>query len=123
MTGTLPRTFWSALKSGLLWRCPACGKGALYKSYMKQADICTYCKQDMTDVQVDDGPAALVILIAGVPMVPLAILVTKYPPGGSEIFSVFFLIAAMALLIFFLLPSIKGALIAAKWHNHSRPDG
>lgn len=103
-----------ALIRALLWRCPACGNGSLYQSYMKQAESCKHCRESFKDIQVDDGPAALAILVAGIPMVPLTILLVKHP-AGPEWASVLILVLIMAGFVFLTLPSIKGLLIAAKW--------
>ena len=54
-----------AIKRGMLSRCPACGTGRLFKSYVKPVDHCAACGEDYTPQRADDLPPYLVITIVG----------------------------------------------------------
>ena len=65
----------SPLLSGLALRCPNCGKGRLFKGYLKLADSCAVCGEDLSALEQGDGPAVFVTLIVGALVVGLALLV------------------------------------------------
>lgn len=46
-------------------RCPICGQGRLFKSFLKLAASCDHCHQDFQAADTGDGPVVFVILIAG----------------------------------------------------------
>jgi uncharacterized protein (DUF983 family) len=54
-----------SIKRGLLSRCPACGTGRLFKSFVKPVDNCAACGEDYTAQRADDLPPYLVIMIVG----------------------------------------------------------
>jgi uncharacterized protein (DUF983 family) len=62
----------SPLATGLLCRCPACGKGRLYKGLLTVAPKCEACGIDLTAHDSGDGPAVFVIFILGFLIVGLA---------------------------------------------------
>lgn len=62
-------------RSGLLCRCPRCGLGSIYASYLKIAPTCTVCSLDLTFAESADGPAVFVVLIAGAFIVACALTV------------------------------------------------
>ena len=50
---------------GIKLRCPSCGEGKLFASYLKQVNNCTLCGESYRNIHADDGPAWLTILIVG----------------------------------------------------------
>ncbi|MBI1326645.1 MAG: DUF983 domain-containing protein [Alphaproteobacteria bacterium] len=55
-------------------KCPACGKGALYKpKSFDLAPACTLCGTSYADNDSADGPAVFLIFVLGFLLVPLAI--------------------------------------------------
>jgi uncharacterized protein (DUF983 family) len=71
----------SPLLAGLALRCPNCAKGRLFKSYLKLADRCTACGEDLSALEQGDGPAVFVTLILGFLVVGLALFVeVRYTP-------------------------------------------
>lgn len=68
-------------RSGLLCRCPACGRGALYARYLKVAPRCTSCGLDLAFAEHGDGPAVFVVLVAGtIVMAAAAFIELRYAP-------------------------------------------
>ena len=65
----------SPLKSGLRLRCPSCGIGKLYKSFLKLDKACGNCGEDFSHADTADGPAVFVMLIAGFVIVFSALIV------------------------------------------------
>lgn len=113
-----------AMRRGFLGRCPRCGEGRLFRAYLKVADRCGACGEELFHHQADDAPAYFVILIVGHVVVPLALIVeTEFAPPLWLHAAIFVpLTAGLAVL---LLQPIKGAIVAWQWaqrmHGFSRP--
>jgi len=54
-----------SMARGFLGRCPNCGRGALFRRYLKINARCPVCDLDLDRYPSDDGPAYFTILIAG----------------------------------------------------------
>ena len=105
----------TAVRRGFLGRCPRCGEGRMFRAYLKVADACPVCGEDLSHQRADDAPAYVTMLIMGhfivagilgadelwpnLPVLPLAI-------GWS---------ALAALCSLLLLPRVKGALVGYQW--------
>ncbi|WP_375690188.1 DUF983 domain-containing protein [Pseudooceanicola sp. LIPI14-2-Ac024] len=106
-----------ALWNGLRCRCPNCGSGPMLKGFLTVRDHCPVCREDFYHHRADDGPAYLTILIVGHLMAPLLLVVfTTWEPEPLVLFTIF-LIATVGLSLF-LLPRMKGALVAFQWARH-----
>jgi uncharacterized protein (DUF983 family) len=55
----------TAIKRGVLCRCPRCGEGKLFRAFLKPVDNCAVCGEDYTHHRADDLPAYLSIVIVG----------------------------------------------------------
>ena len=103
-----------AMRRGALGRCPACGKGRLFKSYLKVADHCPACNEALHHQRADDGPAYLTILLVSHLGAPLLLAIYMlYRPSPMSMFIGFSLGAIVLSLA--LLPRIKGAFIGFQW--------
>ena len=105
-----------ALLRGWRQRCPNCGAGPMMRGYLKVRDACPVCGEDLHHHRADDGPAYLTILIVGHLLAP--ILLFTYTTWRPEpmIMAVGFTIGTVALSLY-LLPRLKGALVALQWAN------
>jgi uncharacterized protein (DUF983 family) len=112
-------TLQSALR-GLACKCPRCGKGKLYAGFLTLAPACEVCGLDYAFIDVGDGAAIFIIMIAGAIVVTAALIVEiKYQPP-------FWLHAALWLPLILattLLPlrSMKALLIALQFHHKAAP--
>lgn len=108
------RDVWTAMKRGFLGRCPRCGKGRLFRKFLKCDGHCPACDLDFTPHRADDLPAYLVIVIVGHIVVPTALWIeTDYSPPvwlQLAIYLPFTLFASLA-----LLQPVKGAVIGLQW--------
>ena len=117
---TLPKmrneTFDTLLK-GFRGYCPACGKGRMFRAYLKVADACPACGEELHHHRADDFPAYLVIIITGHILVPivLGVEVAFAPPMWLSI--PLWLTLATAMCVSLLQP-VKGAVVALQWHLH-----
>ena len=108
------RALWPAVWKGFRRKCPNCGSGPILKSYLKVRDTCTVCREDLSHHRADDGPAYLTILIVGHIMAPfIHIGFTAFRPEPL-VFATVLSIGAVGLSLY-LLPRLKGAIVAFQW--------
>lgn len=83
-------------------------------SYLKVADSCPACDEALHHQRADDGPAYLTILIVGklVMAVYMSVFLAFQPPPLVMIAICWSLAIGLSL---WLLPRIKGALVAFQW--------
>jgi uncharacterized protein (DUF983 family) len=116
-TAPRPGAF-AAMSRGFRMRCPNCGKGALFRALLKLTDHCAVCGEKLGDIRADDAPAYFTILIIGHIVVPPLVIVAHYDvPTWLELLIV---LPVAVLLMWFLLPRIKGAFAALLWHLNMR---
>lgn len=105
-----------ALLRGWRRRCPNCGAGPMLRGYLKVRDTCPVCGEELHHHRADDGPAYLTILIVGHLLAPILLFTyTKWRPEPL-VLAVGFTIGTVALSLY-LLPRLKGALVALQWAN------
>lgn len=118
------------LKPALLrgWKrlCPSCGQTSLYASYLKVREECPECQEHLGHHRADDGPAYLTILIVGHIMAPTMLWTFfKFEPDPMVVASIF--ITGCVALSLFLLPRLKGSIVALQWakrmHGFGRDTG
>lgn len=112
---TMPqRSVSAAMINGLKQKCPACGRGALYKKYLKVADTCPNCGEELHHQRADDAPPYFtMVIVAHVVVAGILILEQAYaPPTWVQLVIWLPLVVIMSLL---LLPLVKGALIGLQW--------
>ncbi len=114
-----------AMRRGSAGKCPACGNGALFTSYLKVADSCPDCGEEMHHHRADDAPPYFTILIVCHFIVAGVMFVEDYfhPSYWLHILMWFPLTIGLSML---LLPRIKGALVGLQWalkmHGFGGPD-
>jgi uncharacterized protein (DUF983 family) len=109
------RPTWRAIANGLRCRCPRCGKGRLFRAYLKIADQCTVCGLDYSRHRADDLPAYVAITIVGHILV---VGLMHFQMGDVEIAPwvyLAWLVPLAIILPLLILPSIKGAIVAIQW--------
>ncbi len=107
----------SSLAAALGRRCPACGQGKLYVSYLKVADQCTVCGLDLKKQDSGDGPAVFVIMLVGFVVVGLALVVEVQLTPPYWLHLVLWLPLTL-LLSLGLLPVLKAWLIAQHYRHN-----
>lgn len=63
----------SPFRAGLMCRCPRCGRGRLFRGFLKVAERCEVCGLDLKAEDAGDGPAVFVMFLTGPLVVGLAI--------------------------------------------------
>ena len=104
----------AAMWRGLRRRCPNCGQGSMFEGYLKVADSCPACGEELSHHRADDGPAYLTILVVGHLMAPLLhVGFTRFRPDPLVMATVF-TIGCVALSLY-LLPRLKGLVVGIQW--------
>lgn len=111
----------SSVSVGLKRRCPRCGEGKLYKSFLKVADKCDRCDLDFSEIDSGDGPAVFIIMIAGFIIVGLVLYVEVVYRPDYWVHLVLWLPLSI-LLPLVLLPVLK-AWLAAQQYRHKAREG
>jgi uncharacterized protein (DUF983 family) len=113
-SGRPARPHWSAVARGFLGKCPKCGEGRLFSSFLRVVDRCDNCGEEMHHHRADDLPAYLVVVIVG------HIVVGAFM--GIEATSNLSLIQHLAIWVpltivsaLALLRPVKGAVVGLQW--------
>jgi len=104
------------INAGLKGRCPRCGEGGLFSSFLGVGKRCVNCGLDYGFADAGDGPAVFVILIIGFIVVGLALwLEVSYgPPLWLHLL---LWIPLTLILSLGALRLIKGVLITLQYRN------
>ena len=111
----------SPYAAGFGLKCPRCGQGPLYKSFLGLKEQCDVCGLDFAKADAGDGPAVFVIFIVGFIAVALA-FVARFVWGAPVLAA--FLIAAFATIVLSLglLRPLKALMIALQF-RHKAEEG
>ncbi len=103
-----------AILRGFRRRCPNCGEGGLFRGYLKVADRCPVCREELFHHRADDGPAYLTILIVGHILAPVIhVGFTRFRPEPLVMATVLTVLAVA--LSLYLLPRLKGVIVGIQW--------
>jgi uncharacterized protein (DUF983 family) len=111
---TTVRQAWPAMLRGWSRCCPACGKGKMFNGYLTVASKCANCGTELHHHRADDAPPYFTMTIVGHVVVGGMLLVEKRWHPELWIHSAIWLPLTI-LLSLWLLPRIKGTLIAVQW--------
>ncbi|MEJ1970438.1 MAG: DUF983 domain-containing protein [Rhizomicrobium sp.] len=116
LTAKFDRFLAQPVVRGFFGRCPNCGQGHMFRAFLKVADSCPACGEELHHHRADDFPAYLVIVIVGhiVVALTLAVEVAFAPPLWLHALIWLPVTAAMALA---LIQPVKGAVVALQWQH------
>lgn len=120
-----PRSVRQAMLRGFACRCPACGKGHLFRGYLKVVDRCEACGEDLSHQRADDAPPYLTIFAVGHIIVPLMLIVEMAWHLPDIVHLAIWLPLTLVLTLALLRP-IKGAVVGLQWALYMHgfdPDG
>ena len=104
----------SAMLRGASHRCPSCGKGPLYRAFLKVADHCGHCGLGLHHHRADDAPPYFTIFIVGhIILAGVLYLEQTYAPA-TWIHALIW-VPLTLIMTLLLLPRIKGALVGLQW--------
>ena len=103
-----------AMWRGFRGKCPNCGEGHMFGRFLKVADSCDHCGEELVHQRADDFPAYLVMVVVGHLVVPAILAVeTAYAPPVWLQLSVWLPVTLFASLA--LLQPTKGAIVGLQW--------
>jgi len=108
------RPIFGSLIRGAALKCPACGAGAMFRRYLKVADACPQCGEELHHHRADDAPPYFTIVIVGHVVVSLLLAVEMAYRPPLWLHAAIWL-PLTVLLALMLLPPIKGAIIPGLW--------
>lgn len=114
-----------AMWRGLRSKCPSCGEGSLFRSFLKTNPSCPVCGEELHHERSDDAAPYFTIFIVGHIVVPAMLMVERafWPPIWLHLS--IWLPLTLILALAFLTP-IKGTLIGLQWalrmHGFGEPD-
>ena len=108
------RSWKQAMWRGFTCSCPACGKGRIFGRYLKVADSCQVCGEELHHQRADDAPPYFTMFIVGHIVVPLVLVVEKLWAPALPVHFVLWTAVTLA-LTFALMPRVKGAIVGLQW--------
>jgi uncharacterized protein (DUF983 family) len=110
------RSVAQAMWRGTLCRCPHCGQGKMFRAYLKTADACDACGEELSHHRADDFPPYIAITIVG----HIIIFLMLHLDMTYRIEPITYVVTMVPLAIVLplaMLPSIKGAIVGLQWAN------
>jgi uncharacterized protein (DUF983 family) len=111
------RPLWRSMRRGFLGHCPNCGRGKMFRAFLKVADRCPACGEALHHHRADDAPAYFVILIVGHVVVPLSLGVEVAFAPPYWLHAMLWLPLTLGMAIGLLQP-VKGAIVGWQWANY-----
>jgi uncharacterized protein (DUF983 family) len=103
-----------AMLRGFRGRCPACGEGRMFASFVRSAEACGTCGEEMHHHRADDMPAYLVIFIVGHLIVGAYLGVEMMVEWTAfQHMALWLPLTAVSALAF--MQPVKGAVIGLQW--------
>jgi uncharacterized protein (DUF983 family) len=108
------RSWKQAMWRGTRCNCPACGEGRMFSRYLKVADRCANCGEELHHHQADDAPPYFTMFTVGHIVVPLVLVVEKLWAPSLPVHFMLWTAVTLA-LTFALMQPIKGAIVGLQW--------
>ena len=104
-------------QTGLVGKCPRCGRGRLFSGFLKMAERCEVCGLDYDFADPADGPAFFVITFACIPVVAFAVWM-EVAMGAPYWLNALLTLPLLVLFCILPLRPLKGLLVAQQYiHN------
>ena len=110
------RSVGQAMWRGTLCKCPHCGQGKMFRAYLKVADHCDACGEQLDLHRADDLPPYIAITIVGHILI-LAMMHMEMVWHVSPLTYLYTMVPLAVILPLAMLPSIKGAIVGLQWAN------
>ena len=108
------RNVGQAVWRGALCKCPNCGQGHMFRAYLKVADTCDVCGENLSHHRADDFPPYIAIMIVGHVLVGLMLHMEMTWHVSPAVY-LYTLVPLAIILPLTMLPSIKGAIVGLQW--------
>jgi uncharacterized protein (DUF983 family) len=101
---------------GLMGRCPNCGEGHMFRAFLKVADNCPACGEELHHHRADDFPAYLVVVIVGHVIVAGTLMVEAAYGWPLWLHALVWLPVTTGLALALIQP-VKGLVVAWQWQQ------
>jgi uncharacterized protein (DUF983 family) len=110
------------VRSGWYGLCPRCGKGRMFRSWLRIAERCDRCGLDYRFAAPDDGPAFFSLCVIALPLIAIVVWIELAfsPPWWVHLLTSVPIMVAGTLLP---LRPIKGWLVASQFVNRAQEAG
>ncbi len=109
------RRLGEAIRRGLAGRCPACGRGRLFRGYLKLASACRVCGEDLSHARADDAPAYLTMLVVCHVVGAGVLFSDEAFPHMPLMTAALFWVTVTMVVSLLILPRMKGAVVGQQW--------
>jgi len=108
------RSVGQAMWRGTLCKCPQCGKGKMFSGYLKVADNCSNCGEELFHHRADDFPPYIAIMIVGHLLVAVMLHMEMVWHVNPLVY--FYTMIPLAIILpLAILPSTKGSIVGLQW--------
>lgn len=104
------RPVWQSIRRGAAFKCPSCGEGQVFRKYLKVADNCGQCGEELHHHRADDAPPYFTIFIVGHIVVPAMLWIELAYRPDTWIHAAIWGPLTLALTLT-ILPITKGAVV------------
>jgi len=110
-----PREKWQAVKRGFMGKCPHCGEGKMFRAFLKVAEACPSCGEELHHQRADDAPPYMTIFVVG-HIIGAGMLWVEHQNDALPIWIHATIWPILTVVLsFYFLPRIKGGLIGLQW--------
>jgi uncharacterized protein (DUF983 family) len=107
----------TAIRRAVMGRCPACGEGKLFQTYLKQVDSCAACGEAFGHIRADDAAPWGTIILVGHVFLPFAFMVNvDFLPTWAAMLLWASLFSLISLAV---LPRTKALFLAILWQTRA----
>jgi uncharacterized protein (DUF983 family) len=122
-----PRDWRLGVKRGFFGTCPNCGKGKLFRAFLKPVDACEACGEELHHQRADDLPPYITITIVGHIVVGGVVMAEKYGDWPTWLHMAIWPTLTIILSLLIMQP-VKGAVVGLQWGHRmhgfgGEPDG
>ena len=112
-------TLGTAVGRALSGRCPNCGQGRLFASFLKQVQSCPECDEAFGHIRSDDAAPWLTILVVGHVLIPVVLMVEREDVLPYWFSMTFWPLLALAMSLAFL-PKAKALFLGVIWSTKAQ---
>jgi uncharacterized protein (DUF983 family) len=109
------RSLREAMTRGFMGRCPSCGRGRLFRSYLKVVNVCDICGEEFSGHRADDAPAYITLLIVAHIVGGGVLMSDETWPDSSLLWVAGFWLMVTVVASLLILPRAKGAIVGQQW--------
>lgn len=102
------------VKRGFFGTCPNCGKGKLFRAFLKPVNACEACGAELHHQRADDLPPYITITIVGHIVVGGVVMAEKYGDWPTWLHMAIWPALTIILSLLIMQP-VKGAVVGLQW--------